>query len=67
MPKDKLDKIFDRLYQIDSSSTRAYGGTGLGLAIVKELVEAHGGKITVKSTHRKGSTFCFTLPIAKGD
>jgi two-component system sensor histidine kinase ResE len=67
IPEDKLDKIFDRLYQIDSSTVRIYGGTGLGLAIVKELVEVHGGKITVASEERKGCTFCFTLPISKGD
>jgi PAS domain S-box-containing protein len=62
IPQDKLDKIFERLYQIDSSGTRRYGGTGLGLAIVKEIVEAHGGKITVESQLGKGSRFCFTLP-----
>jgi signal transduction histidine kinase len=62
IPEDRLGKIFGRLYQGDASSTREHGGTGLGLAIVKELVEAHRGKITVKSTPKKGSTFCFTLP-----
>jgi signal transduction histidine kinase len=65
IPKDKLSKIFDRFYQIDSSEARSYGGTGLGLAIVKELVEAHGGRITVESEEDKGSTFCFTVQIAK--
>lgn len=64
--EDKQDKIFDRLYQIDSSSVREYGGTGLGLAIVKKLVEGQGGKVSVKSTKGKGSSFFFTLPIARG-
>lgn len=65
IPEDKLNKIFGRLYQIDSSSGRSYGGTGLGLAIVKEMVEIQGGRVRVKSTLKKGSTFCFTLPIDK--
>jgi signal transduction histidine kinase len=63
IPKDKLDKIFERFYQVDSSPTRRYGGAGMGLAIVKEVVEAHGGRVTVESELGKGSTFCFTLPI----
>jgi signal transduction histidine kinase len=62
IPEDKLDKIFERFYQIDSSPTRRYGGTGMGLAIVKEVVEAHGGRVTVESELGKGSRFCFTLP-----
>ena len=65
IPKDKLDKIFDRFYQIDSSLTRRYSGTGMGLAIVKEIVENYGGKIWVESDKGKGSKFCFTVPIAK--
>jgi signal transduction histidine kinase len=64
IPKDKQEKIFERLYQVDSSITRRYGGTGMGLAIVKEIVEAHGGKIKVESEVGEGSRFCFTLPIA---
>ncbi len=63
IPKDKQEKIFDRLYQVDASSTRHYSGIGMGLTIVKELVEAHGGNITVESEPGKGSKFCFTLSI----
>lgn len=62
IPEDKLEKIFERFYQMDSSPTRHYGGTGMGLAIVKEVVEAHGGEVMVKSKLGEGSTFCFTLP-----
>ncbi|RMF91656.1 MAG: PAS domain S-box protein, partial [Methanobacteriota archaeon] len=66
IPKSEIGRIFDRLYQVDSSTTRVHGGTGMGLAIVKEIVEAHGGRITVESRVGKGSQFCFTLPIQKG-
>ena len=65
IPDAKLAKIFDRLYQIDSSTSRNYGGIGMGLSIAKEIIEAHGGKITVKSELGKGTMFCFTLPLSK--
>jgi len=65
IPKDKHEKIFERFYQVDSSATRGYEGAGMGLAIVKEIVEAHGGKITVKSKPGEGSKFCFTLPVSR--
>ncbi|MEE9474056.1 MAG: ATP-binding protein [Candidatus Hydrothermarchaeaceae archaeon] len=65
IPEDRFDKIFEHLYQVDSSSTRRYGGTGMGLAIVKKIVEAHGGEIAVESELGKGSTFCFTLRIVE--
>jgi PAS domain S-box-containing protein len=65
IPKDKLDRVFERFYQVNSAVTRRYGGTGMGLAIAKEIVKAHGGEITVKSRPGKGSTFCFTLPVAE--
>jgi PAS domain S-box-containing protein len=62
IPSDKLEKIFERFYQVDGSSKRRFPGTGLGLAIVKRIVEAHSGEIWVKSVEGKGSTFFFTLP-----
>ncbi|PSC67347.1 Non-motile and phage-resistance [Micractinium conductrix] len=61
IPEDKLDEIFNPFAQVDMSTTRRYGGTGLGLNLVKQLVEAHGGAITVASRRGKGSVFTFTL------
>ncbi|MEA3308423.1 MAG: ATP-binding protein [Chloroflexota bacterium] len=67
IPADELDRIFDRFYQVDGSMTRRYGGTGLGLSLSKEIVEAHGGRIEVKSVEGKGSTFLVKLPIWEGE
>ena len=62
IPKQELDKIFDRFYQVDSSLTRKVGGAGIGLNIAREYVEMHRGRIWVQSEVGKGSTFFFTLP-----
>lgn len=61
IPPNRIDKIFDKFYQIDSTSTRPYSGSGLGLAIVKGIIEGHGGTIRVESTMGKGSTFIVTF------
>lgn len=65
IPANRIDKIFDRFFQLDDSHTRKHGGTGIGLALTKELVELHGGKISVQSELGKGSTFCVILPLKK--
>jgi PAS domain S-box-containing protein len=62
IPKDKLDIIFERFGQVDSSLSRQAEGTGIGLSLVKKFVEALGGSISVKSTPGKGSTFIILLP-----
>jgi|GEM_PF-4009701 len=61
--EDRLNHIFEPLYQGDPTSTRSYEGTGMGLAVAKEIVEAHGGRITAESKVGKGSSFCVTIPI----
>jgi len=62
IPKEHLDRIFDRFHRVDNRDTRKVGGTGIGLYLVKHLVEAHGGKIWVESEVGKGSSFIFELP-----
>ena len=59
---EHLPYLFERFYRADLSRSRATGGTGLGLAIVKQLVQGHGGQITVASQKGKGTCFTFTLP-----
>ncbi|WP_341528392.1 response regulator [Nostoc sp. UHCC 0302] len=63
IPTDKLESIFERFQQVDSSDSRNHDGTGLGLAICKSIVQQHGGHIWVESLLGKGSNFYFTLPI----
>lgn len=63
-PQD-LSRVFNKFYQVDSSSTRQQAGTGLGLSITKQLVSAHGGDIWVKSARDRGTTFSLTLPFCR--
>jgi signal transduction histidine kinase/ligand-binding sensor domain-containing protein/HPt (histidine-containing phosphotransfer) domain-containing protein len=65
--KENLSTIFESFEQISGDETRGASGTGLGLAVSKQLVELHGGEITVSSTVNKGSTFSFTLPLYGAD
>lgn len=55
--KEDIEMIFEKLYRVEKSRSRAYGGSGIGLAVVKELIDAHGGSIEVLSDVGKGSTF----------
>ena len=63
IPADQLDRVFERFYQVDGSTTRRYGGTGLGLALVWEIVMAHGGTVKLESKVDEGSAFRVTLPV----
>ncbi|WP_203624411.1 MULTISPECIES: cell wall metabolism sensor histidine kinase WalK [unclassified Lacticaseibacillus] len=62
IPRQDINKVFDRFYRVDKARSRKQGGTGLGLAISKEVVEALGGRIWVDSQEGKGSTFYISLP-----
>jgi two-component system phosphate regulon sensor histidine kinase PhoR len=62
IPKEHLERIFERFYRVDKGRSRELGGTGLGLAIVKHIVSAHGGTVGVESTSGKGSTFTIRIP-----
>ncbi len=62
IPQAKLESIFERFHQVDSSDARKKGGTGLGLTICRKIIEQHSGKIWAESIEGEGSRFVFTLP-----
>lgn len=67
IPKSKMDRLFKPFSQIDSSMTRKYGGTGLGLVICKNLIELMSGAITVTSVEGEGTSFMFTIRLARAE
>ncbi len=62
IPKEDLPNLFDRFYRVNKDRSRATGGSGLGLAISKQIVELHGGNLSVRSKVGVGSTFDVRLP-----
>ncbi len=62
IPEDKVNSVFEKFTQASGDTTRKFGGTGLGLTISKQLVEHHGGTISVTSKYGEGSVFSFVIP-----
>lgn len=67
IPYNDLPRIFERFYVVDRSRARESAGTGLGLSIVKQIVEAHGGTVTVNSEFGYGATFTCAFPSARSN
>ena len=62
IPEDELELIFEPFYRVDKSRTKLTGGYGLGLSMCKTIIEAHGGRISVRSKPGEGAAFCIRLP-----
>ena len=62
VPKEHLNRIFERFYRVDKARSRKIGGTGLGLSIVKHIAHAHAGRVSVESSPGRGSTFTIHIP-----
>jgi two-component system phosphate regulon sensor histidine kinase PhoR len=63
IPREDQEHIFERFYRVHKDRSRETGGTGLGLSIVKNVVQAHGGSVSVRSVPGEGSTFTVVLPL----
>jgi len=66
IPEQELPHIFERFFRGEEPQTMQISGTGLGLAIAREIVELHGGRVTVASQVDVGTTFTVWLPLAEG-
>jgi two-component system phosphate regulon sensor histidine kinase PhoR len=65
IPKESIPRLFEKFYRVRCDDRKDIIGTGLGLSLVKQIIDVHRGTIRVESEHGKGSTFTFTVPVAK--
>lgn len=65
IPKAHQEKVFERFYRVYSDQVRTYSGLGIGLYIAHQIIERHAGKMRVESIEGQGSTFSFSLPVAR--
>ncbi|MFE1316381.1 SpoIIE family protein phosphatase [Kitasatospora phosalacinea] len=66
VPAGELPHLFDRFHRVEGGRARSHEGSGIGLALVKELVELHGGTVSVESVPERGTAFTVGLPLAPG-
>ncbi|MGH7394505.1 MAG: sensor histidine kinase, partial [Candidatus Methylomirabilales bacterium] len=66
IPEEEQERIFEKFHQVSPGPGGKRTGSGLGLAIAKSLIELQGGRIWIRSTPGRGSTFSFTLPAMPG-